>query len=383
MIVESRLAAAHALGRVLRGGAWANVVLDRTHSGGAAQALLYAALRRLPLVDSLIEKGSRRPVSSIDDRLLDLLRVVATELTSGSDRPIEVVVDTGVTGAGELDGRYRGLANAVLRRVAEGGVVHPGSPSQRGIPGWLVERTRPYLEDEIWEVLDQPAPVGIRSVPPVDGAAPVPGIPGAWLWSGGEPPPGAVIQDPASVAVGNAVGVGAGMTVLDVGAAPGGKTSHLVEQAGPDGRVVATDLHLRRTMTGRRRVPAGRWIVADGARPAFRPASFDRILVDASCTGLGILRRRPEIRYRVTEEEVTRLAGLQRRMLETSLAMLKPGGRLVYSVCTFTPDETIGVVAGLGGRSPADLPGRPWGDGWLMSPLDGPTDGMFVTVFER
>jgi 16S rRNA (cytosine967-C5)-methyltransferase len=70
-------------------------------------------------------------------------------------------------------------------------------------------------------------------------------------------------------------------------------------------------------------------------------------------------------------------------MLEQALRLVRPGGRVVYSVCTFTPAETIDVVAGLGGRRPAGLPGVPFGDGWLMAPHLGPTDGMFVAVFDR
>jgi 16S rRNA (cytosine967-C5)-methyltransferase len=70
-------------------------------------------------------------------------------------------------------------------------------------------------------------------------------------------------------------------------------------------------------------------------------------------------------------------------MLEAGLALLSPGGRLVYSVCTVFPEETIDVIAGHGGRAPDDLPGRPWGDGLLLAPHTTGTDGMFISVFEH
>jgi 16S rRNA (cytosine967-C5)-methyltransferase len=129
-------------------------------------------------------------------------------------------------------------------------------------------------------------------------------------------------------------------------------------------------------------VPAAHWIVADGARPAFGRATFDRVLVDAPCSGLGTLRRRPEIRYRVSPSEIERLSLMQRGILEASLDLVKPGGRLVYAVCTVTPEETTAVVDGLGGSPPPGLPGDHVGDGLLLGPHLGPYDGMFISVFD-
>lgn len=386
MSVEARLQAARALGRVLRRGAWSNLVVGNGADRAAIQALVLGALRWLPMIDAAISRAGRRNLGSIDDDLLDLLRVVAGEIWSRPGRPIPVVVDTGVRAATQLEPRYRGFANAVLRRLAEMEPETPQTPGQRGIPEWLSRLMGEVLPDDhtaLWEALDVPAPVGLRSTSPVAGASAVRGIPGAWLWTGGPPPAGAEIQDPASVAVGNVVDARPGMLVLDMAAAPGGKTRHLLEQVGPEGRVVAADLHRRRVMTASRRTPAASWLVASGGQPPFRAGIFDRVLVDAPCTGLGTLRRRPEIRYRVTREEMTRLALVQRDLLRNALRLVKPGGRVVYSVCTFTPQETMEVTAGLGGRVPIGIPGREWGDGWLMSPLDGPVDGMFLVVFDR
>ena len=160
----------------------------------------------------------------------------------------------------------------------------------------------------------------------------MPGIDGAWLVEGA-PPSSAIIQDPASIAVGAAVEAAVGERVLDVAAAPGGKTRQLVDAGAV---VVATDIHPRRVRDARRRAPEAAWVVADGRRLPFDEASFDAVLVDAPCTGLGTLRRRPEIIHRMGPGDVTALAETGRR------------------------------------------PGRRYGDGWMLAPHLGPTDGMFV-----
>lgn len=119
---------------------------------------------------------------------------------------------------------------------------------------------------------------------------------------------------------------------------------------------------------------------ADGRRLPFRTASLDKVLVDAPCTGLGTLRRRPEIRLRVTESDRDRLAALQRSMLDEALRVVRPGGRVVYAVCTVTSAETTDVVSGLPARPPEDLPGRHLEGGLLMAPHLTETDGMFISV---
>ena len=191
-----------------------------------------------------------------------------------------------------------------------------------------------------------------------------------------------VIQDAASIAVGNAVRAEPGMRVLDVAAAPGGKTVHLLDQVAPDGIVVAADNQLRRARTGSKRVTDAYWVCADGRTPPYRPQVFDRILVDAPCSGLGTLRRRPEILYRAGSDDVARLSQIQRRLVESSLPLLRDGGELIYSVCTVTPDETVGVIAGLGFEVP-DCPGDPVGTGRMMTPQTTGTDGMFVARYRN
>ena len=263
------------------------------------------------------------------------------------------------------------------------------------MPGWVVERLESQFgRDEggrAVAALDAPADRGIRirSDETPDGARPVAGIPGAaYLAPGARVEPGAVdFIDPASTAVAVAARVEPGMTVLDVASAPGGKTAALWDTMGGKGRLVAADLSADRLRVARRRLRAmgidPMWVIADGTRPPFGPASFDVVVLDAPCTGLGTLRRRPEIRHRLRPGDPERLGELQRRLLDASFELVKPGGRLVYSVCTLFDEETSDVVGDLEAHPPTGLPGSARGKGLLMAPHLTGTDGMYISVIDR
>jgi 16S rRNA (cytosine967-C5)-methyltransferase len=124
---------------------------------------------------------------------------------------------------------------------------------------------------------------------------------------------------------------------------------------------------------------------ADARRPPLRAGSFDRVLLDAPCSGLGALRRRPDARWRVDAASVDRLVVLQQEMLDAAITLLRPGGHLVYSVCTLTVAETLGIDEWLAARhpdlvprAPLDAPWRRHGRGSLLFPQTADTDGMFV-----
>jgi 16S rRNA (cytosine967-C5)-methyltransferase len=131
--------------------------------------------------------------------------------------------------------------------------------------------------------------------------------------------------------------------VLDACAAPGGKAGHAACRVGPEGRVVAADVRparagLVRGALDRLRLP-GLVVVQDARHPAVR-GPFDRVLVDAPCSGIGSARRRPELLWRFRREELSALARLQVAIVSSVAELLRPGGRLVYSVCTFPRAET-------------------------------------------
>ncbi len=130
-------------------------------------------------------------------------------------------------------------------------------------------------------------------------------------------------------------------------------------------------------------------VVADGRRAPFAAASFDRVLVDAPCSGLGSLRRRPDARWRVDADAPERLAVLQAELLAGAAALVRPGGALVYSVCTLTRAETIDVAASFAADHPGwrsrpapEGPWQPWGSGALLLPQRADTDGMAVFAWE-
>jgi 16S rRNA (cytosine967-C5)-methyltransferase len=121
-----------------------------------------------------------------------------------------------------------------------------------------------------------------------------------------------------------------------------------------------------------------------------RPGAFDRVLLDAPCTGLGALRRRPDARWRIEEAAIGRLATVQRELLDAAVGLLAPGGQLVYSVCTLTADESRAVDEHaadahpqLDALPPPGAPWQPWGRGALLLPQSAGTDGMYALRLRR
>ena len=169
----------------------------------------------------------------------------------------------------------------------------------------------------------------------------------------------------------------------------------MAERVGEDGSVVATDvnpnrLRLVRAAAARLGLDNIATVVADGRHNPVRNDTFDRVLVDAPCSGLGVLRRRPDARWRVDEAWLPGLADLQVALVVAAATTLRPGGVLVYAVCTLSEPETIGVaervVAALPDFEALARPGAPWrshGHGALLLPQDAGTDGMFVLGLRR
>jgi 16S rRNA (cytosine967-C5)-methyltransferase len=388
--VDVRDLALAALERV-DGGAYANLALPgllrRTtlspSDRAAATDLVYGSLRMRAALDFALAPLSRQPLDRLEPLVLRGLRLGAYALLFGGTAPHAAVAETvgAVARAGHRG--QAGYVNAVLRRLAAAPPAWPdpdrdpvGWATTRGShPAWIVEEALARLGPEEMRALveaDNTRPeVSLRATPGRVGrdqllaelaaagvsARPSPLSPDCVLLERGDPgrlpavrEGRAVVQDAASALVAPAVGVGPADLVADLAAGPGGKAGHL---AALGARVLAVELHPGRARlvadTARRLGVADRLhtVVGDGRRPPLRPASADAALVDAPCTNLGSLRRRPEARWRHGPEDLPELVELQLELLEAAADVVRPGGTVLYSVCSWTGAETDGVVAEL------------------------------------
>jgi 16S rRNA (cytosine967-C5)-methyltransferase len=364
----SRRTALEALARIEDDGAYANIVLPAVleRSGlsvqdrGLVTDLVYGTIRRLRSVDHLVD---RFLTSDPPPAARRALRLGAYQLAFRRDIPSYAAVAATVEAAPK---RFRALTNAVLRKVSDAPVEFPDVATRLSYPDWVVDRLVTDLGSadalDALEAMDRSPEVTRRE----DG----------------------YVQDRASQWVAASVGAGDGDVVVDLCAAPGGKATAMGGAVGSAGIVVAADLQPTRlglvadniARLGLSDVVA---VVADATSPPFRPLGADRVLVDAPCSGLGVLRRRPDARWRIDADAPERLAALACRIMEQAVGLVRPGGTLVYSVCTLTAAETLGVddhVArdhpALVPLSPPDAPWRPWGRGAILLPQWADTDGM-------
>ncbi|WP_438446755.1 16S rRNA (cytosine(967)-C(5))-methyltransferase RsmB [Gorillibacterium sp. sgz5001074] len=179
------------------------------------------------------------------------------------------------------------------------------------------------------------------------------------------------IQDESSMLVALAVAPEPGMRVLDCCAAPGGKTTHLSELMGNKGEIIASDVHehkekLIREQATRLKLGNIRTVVSDARELAakYPEASFDRILLDAPCSGLGVIRRKPDLKWTKSEGDITEIAAVQRAILRAVHPLLKPGGLLIYSTCTTEPEENAAQIRRFLEETPGFTP-EPFPEGML------------------
>lgn len=432
----ARTVAADVLGRVRGSDAWANLVLPGAieradlppREAALATELTYGTLRRLGTLDWVIGLHVDRPLDAVDGPVLDALRLGTYQLLYADRVPDHAAVSATVGLLGHKGAR--GFCNAVLRRIAAERDAVPwptrdGDPIaylrvHHAHPEWLVRLWVRELGQRDTEALcesdNRPPGMGVRvergrtartDLRERFGEAGLEVEPGRWspqallVRGGGDPTtwPGwdegaFAVQDEASILAGAVLGPEPGEMVCDLCAGPGGKTGQL---AGATERLVAVELHQQRAELVRRTLvrfgrPA-RVIRGDGRRPPLRDG-LDGVLVDAPCSGLGVLRRRPEARWRVGPSDVESSAAVQRELLESAFDLLRPGGRLVYSVCTVTRAETVDLVDRfLASREDAipervlpDVPRAAWTrdrpDLQLLPHVHG-TDGMYVAALRK
>jgi 16S rRNA (cytosine967-C5)-methyltransferase len=413
--------------RVTDEGAYSNLTLARTleraglsqRDASFATELAYGTLRRLVPIDHELAPLLERPLDTAPKGARAGLRLGAYQL-----RYLRIPAHAAVSETVALvDQRHRGFVNAVLRRLA---TVAPSVTDGRedvdvsirtGLAEWAVRELRRVLpsDDEIEQAaaaLAERAPLAIRAntcrstVEELERALAAAGVrserghvhPDSLVVESGAPTalPGFeegrfAVQDQASSLVVRALDPQPGDRVLDVCAGPGGKTGHLACLIGDAGRSVAADvspsrLELVRGNVARLGVRTA-LVVQDGRRPAIL-GGFDRVLVDAPCSGIGSARRRPELLWRARKDELSGLARLQVGIATATAGLLRPGGRLVYSVCTFPRAETDAACDAILRRVPELEPvgiAGPDGpsDRVRLWPHRHGCDAMFVAAFRR
>ena len=368
-----------------------------------ATRLAFGAVQRRGTLDHLIVTFAGRPVERLDPPVRAALRLGLFQLAFLDGVPAHAAVAESVELAKRDAPGGAGLVNAVLRRGAREArdlvaALDDGTPEaaalKHSVPEWLArmwfaergaEEARALLG-----AINEPAEGALRA----HGTTPerliergVPARPGL------EPPESLVLTGPwdlagsdewreglvfpqsrASQLVARTLAPQPGERVLDLCAAPGGKTTHLADLMANEGEIVAVEVHAGRARALREtcaRMHAGIVGVEQSDAAQFRAGQpFDRVLVDPPCSGLGTLQSRPDLRWRSSPQRIEELAAVQRRILAAAAHALRPGGTLVYSVCTISRAEEVHAIDGLELQETREtLPHRDGTDGFHIAHL--------------
>jgi len=346
--------------------------------------LVLGVLRHKLRLDHTIGEFSRRGLDSVDTVALCILRLGLFQLMFMGSVPDWAAVDESVRLASEVRGKgAAGFVNAVLRRFTRDGEPPlPERPVERlsietSHPEWLVSRwVAAYGEETAAAVCRagvEKHPVFIRTftgkistgrlaekladegfeageVPEMPGYLSI--AKGTGLFETEAFREGLFVpQDPSAGMACRLLAPVPGETVLDLCAAPGGKTTHCAEMMGGGGEIVAVDIHenrlgLVRKAAERLGLASVTCVKGDAASLGedFRER-FDRVLLDVPCSGTGVLSKRPDLKWRIREKDIGRLAELQRKLMASASRFVKPGGVLVYSTCSLEPEENGEVVS--------------------------------------
>lgn len=441
----ARQVAAHVLLRVERDGAYANralhAALERRRldprDRALATQLVYGTLRWQGRIDGWVERLAGRPVKALDPATRVILRLTGYQLLMLASIPPEAACDQAVRLAHQFRPQAAGLVNAICRRMSRREALEPPGEGLAGLaerhahPAWLVERWAARVEPpelEAWlEANNRESPVAVRvnrlRAEPEEAARSLEAdgfrvergalLPGALRLHGGRIADARAFQagwitpqDESSQLAGHLLAPQPGEAVLDLCSAPGGKATHLAELMQNQGRLVALDLHpgkLRQVDEAAARLGLDviQTVAMDArALPEAWRDRFDRVLLDAPCSGLGVLGRRPEIRWRSSPETIRSRVPLQQALLEQAVRVLRPGGRLLYATCSVEPEETLEQVRWLVAQHPemvpvdreevkrlleaAGAPVEPGEEGSvILLPHRHQTDGFFLALFEK
>ena len=406
-VTPARRAAFAVVRRVFEQGAYADRALHAEARGldprerAFAMRLAYGTVQRKLSLDHMIE-ALARPVADLDGATLAALRLGLYQLAFLDGGGAHAVVGESVELAKQGPGGGHKLVNAVLRRASR---ELPRLPSDDTPAGAAIAHSYPqWIVDLWWEAFgaddarallrrgNEPAETALRANALVttrdalQAALPVPShtddeLPealvadgpfdahGHELWRAGA----YATQSRAAMLVARTLDPQPGERVLDLCAAPGGKTTHLSALMGAEGEIVAVERHAGRAQALER--TAARMhatnvtvLIGDAARDTPQ-GGFDRVLVDPPCSGLGTLQSHPDLRWRTSPEAIETMAKAQQAILEAGVRALAPGGTLVYSTCTLSPRENEQQVAAASLRLQSDR---------LVLPHRDRTDGFFI-----
>lgn len=419
---NARAAAARALLRV-ETGAYSNLTLEGICAQAGldpretafASALFYTALERRLTIDHILKHFSAKPLDQLAPAVLASLRLGVCQLLylegvddyAGVSESVELVK---ALGEARASGYVNGILRAFLRADKKIPPVRGGRGDRLSVeyscPRWLVKRLLKTYGDEALKILEASlgrpplflranttkiSPDALAELLAAEGveAAAEPDAAGCLRVTGRAVVEGLDafekglfhVQDKASQLCALALNALPGEMVLDVCSAPGGKSFTIAETMENRGRVVAMDLHEKRACLvaeGARRLGLSIVEARAGDATRFQPelGMFDRVLCDVPCSGFGIIRRKPEIKYK-TPDSVENLPEIQYKIVSISAQYVKRGGRLVYSTCTLLPEENGDVVRQLL-ETAEDLR--------LVSEetrLSGDTDGFYTAVLEK
>lgn len=430
----AREVALEALLKVNRGGGYSNLVLDKLiqrnqlneQDSAFATALFFGVLERMVTIDYILAFHSKTPLRKLTPAVREILRMGIYQLLFMASVPDSAAVNESVelvksTGRPRAAGYVNGVLRSFIRAGKEPPPLEGGEAGRLSIlyscPQWLVQllldsygqkKTRLFLSHS----LDKP-PLFIRvntqKVAAADlisrleseGAKAVadPDLPGCLrLEYSGHPAKlpsfeeGLFhVQDKSSQLCVLALNPKPGHAVLDICAAPGGKSFTAAQLMEDTGHIVAADLYLKRTGlidTGAKRlglscIQTRVWNAAE-LNPTWN--RFDRVLCDVPCSGFGVMRRKPEVKYK-SPEGLKDLSKIQYKILENSSHYVRGGGILVYSTCTLNPKENEEIVDRFLRYNPAFIPGQlpeALGEGWRATLIGrADCDGFFIAIMEK
>ena len=396
-----------------------DVELD-SRDRGLSQELVLGVLRWELYLDRILEHFSNRKVEDLDPAVRIALRLGLYQLRFLTRIPPSAAVNESVSlvRSAKLSSATS-FVNAVLRRATREPDFDPSAtivePVERlavqtSHPVWLIERWlksfHPDTVEKLARANNEHPPVAFWVIQEANETSVLQQlnsagaqleeskvVPGAWRVAGATQvlrelaASGQIyIQDEASQAVVSALEAKPGQRVLDICAAPGGKTTLIAAYAGDRATIIAGDISFARLETVREAVQLQQlrsitlMILDAGQSLPFPPESFDRVLLDAPCSGTGTLRRNPEIKWRLSERDIEELARQQAHFLRNAVELVKPGGRLVYSTCSVEIDENEMVLRDFFGEDDRFAMVLPRQRTWPH--IDG-CDGFAIFALER